>query len=245
LFSNINNFNSQIMSIQFGAGRRTWQGWCGSGDKAADFDGAFYRLRGLEGSPAPLRQPAPRDDERWRLARGKDVCDPQFGPAFRLLPDAGRQHCAGSRNERDGKCHGPRHPGLDTGFNRGRRTHTEADEYARHCVENADWDALDHQYALYAGNYGSRDRSADENRSNRERDPARVVLGYGGSFSIRGDADHVARQLEALHAAGFDGVAMGFVNYLDELPYFVREVIPRLQRQGLRAEAAKATAEGS
>ncbi len=60
------------------------------------------------------------------------------------------------------------------------------------------------------------------------------MLGYGGSYSIRGDADHVADELKALYDAGFDGVAMGFVNYLDELPYFIEAVIPRLQRMGLR-----------
>jgi len=31
-----------------------------------------------------------------------------------------------------------------------------------------------------------------------------------------------------------DGVAIGFVNYRQELPYFVQEVIPRLERMGLR-----------
>jgi FMNH2-dependent dimethyl sulfone monooxygenase len=66
------------------------------------------------------------------------------------------------------------------------------------------------------------------------------VLSYGGSYSIRGDADHVARELKALHDAGFDGVAMGFVNYLDELPFFVREVVPRLQAMGLREMPAVA-----
>jgi hypothetical protein len=43
-------------------------------------------------------------------------------------------------------------------------------------------------------------------------------------------------RLALLHQAGFDGVAMGFVNYLDELPYFVQEVIPRLERMGVRAD---------
>jgi alkanesulfonate monooxygenase SsuD/methylene tetrahydromethanopterin reductase-like flavin-dependent oxidoreductase (luciferase family) len=117
-----------------------------------------------------------------------------------------------------------------------RRTQAEADDYAGHCVAHADWDALDRQSALYSGTFGSRGRSAEENRQNRDRDPARTVLGYGGSYSIRGDADHVARELKALHDAGFDGVAMGFVNYLEELPYFLQEVIPRLQRMGLRVE---------
>jgi alkanesulfonate monooxygenase SsuD/methylene tetrahydromethanopterin reductase-like flavin-dependent oxidoreductase (luciferase family) len=65
------------------------------------------------------------------------------------------------------------------------------------------------------------------------------VLGYGGSYSIRGDAVGVAHELALLHDAGLDGVAMGFVNYLDELPYFVQEVIPRLERMGLRAAPAE------
>jgi FMNH2-dependent dimethyl sulfone monooxygenase len=44
----------------------------------------------------------------------------------------------------------------------------------------------------------------------------------------------VARELARVHAAGFDGAAIDFVNYLDELPYFAQEVIPRLERMGIR-----------
>jgi alkanesulfonate monooxygenase SsuD/methylene tetrahydromethanopterin reductase-like flavin-dependent oxidoreductase (luciferase family) len=63
------------------------------------------------------------------------------------------------------------------------------------------------------------------------------VLGYGGSYSIRGTPDHVAHELKRLHDAGFGGTAMAFVNYLQELPYFVQEVIPRLERIGIRHPA--------
>ncbi len=31
------------------------------------------------------------------------------------------------------------------------------------------------------------------------------------------------------------GIGFSFVNYLDELPYFAQEVLPRLQRLGLHA----------
>ena len=34
---------------------------------------------------------------------------------------------------------------------------------------------------------------------------------------------------------------MGFVNYLNELPYYVQEVIPRLERMGLRAGRTSAS----
>jgi hypothetical protein len=34
--------------------------------------------------------------------------------------------------------------------------------------------------------------------------------------------------------SGFDGVAIDFINFLDELPYFVNEVIRRLERMEIR-----------
>jgi len=62
----------------------------------------------------------------------------------------------------------------------------------------------------------------------------RKVLGYGENYSIYGDPDRVAQELNRFHEAGFDGVAIDFINYLDELPYFVQEVFPRLERMGIR-----------
>jgi dimethylsulfone monooxygenase len=34
--------------------------------------------------------------------------------------------------------------------------------------------------------------------------------------------------------AGLDGLAVNFVDYLEELPYFAAEVLPRLEKLGLR-----------
>ncbi len=119
-----------------------------------------------------------------------------------------------------------------------RPTQHEADAFADYCVENADWDALEHQYRLYQAESGSKSRSPEENARNRQQDPARTVLGYGGSYSIRGTPDRVAQELKRLSDAGFSGVAIAFVNYLQELPYFVEEVIPRLERMGIRRPAA-------
>jgi hypothetical protein len=44
----------------------------------------------------------------------------------------------------------------------------------------------------------------------------------------------VVREICRLHAAGFNGLGLNFVNYLAELPYFVEAVLPRLEQQGLR-----------
>jgi len=45
----------------------------------------------------------------------------------------------------------------------------------------------------------------------------------------------VAQQLIDLSQAGLTGIAVSFVNYIDELPFFCDEVIPRLRRAGVRA----------
>jgi dimethylsulfone monooxygenase len=205
-----------------------------SGGAARDFNGTFYRLRGLEGSPAPFG------------GRPPVMMNAGASPAGRTFAihnsDLHFDYCR-TPQDSAARVHETKRLAQDLGRSIQvwipasivcRRTQAEADDYARRCVEHADWEALDRQSALYAGNFGSRGRSEEENRQNRERDAARAVLGYGGSYSIRGDADRVACELSALHEAGFDGVAMAFVNYLDELPYFVQAVIPRLERLGLR-----------
>jgi alkanesulfonate monooxygenase SsuD/methylene tetrahydromethanopterin reductase-like flavin-dependent oxidoreductase (luciferase family) len=52
---------------------------------------------------------------------------------------------------------------------------------------------------------------------------------------VIGDPDTVAGEFGRLHAVGLDGLALNFVDYLKELPYFAAEVLPRLERLGLRA----------
>ena len=51
---------------------------------------------------------------------------------------------------------------------------------------------------------------------------------------IRDRPDTVAQTLADVSAAGFNGLAIGMINYLDELPFFCDEVLPRLERLGVR-----------
>lgn len=74
----------------------------------------------------------------------------------------------------------------------------------------------------------------------RQYEKERALLGYGGSYPLYGTPDHIAQELHRLRAAGFDGLAMGFLNFLDELPYFAQEVLPRMERLGLRRPVGSA-----
>ena len=55
-----------------------------------------------------------------------------------------------------------------------------------------------------------------------------------GGLPLVGDPDSVARDMTRLAALGLKGIAVSLVNYLDELPYFCAEVLPRLEWLGLR-----------
>jgi alkanesulfonate monooxygenase SsuD/methylene tetrahydromethanopterin reductase-like flavin-dependent oxidoreductase (luciferase family) len=107
-----------------------------------------------------------------------------------------------------------------------RPTRQEAEEYHRFVTEErADWSAIDnilHMKGL--------DTRAPE-------DVARFRRAYAngnGGLPFIGDPDDVARYLAQVSEAGFDGIAVSLVNYAEEFPYFRDEVLPRLERRGLR-----------
>jgi alkanesulfonate monooxygenase SsuD/methylene tetrahydromethanopterin reductase-like flavin-dependent oxidoreductase (luciferase family) len=56
-----------------------------------------------------------------------------------------------------------------------------------------------------------------------------------GGYPFVGTPDRVADELATISKAGMRGIALSFVNYLDELPFFCDQVLPRLARHGVRA----------
>jgi alkanesulfonate monooxygenase SsuD/methylene tetrahydromethanopterin reductase-like flavin-dependent oxidoreductase (luciferase family) len=64
------------------------------------------------------------------------------------------------------------------------------------------------------------------------------AAGGNGAFPIIGDPDTVVDIMRRLNAAGVDGFALGLPNYLKHFPLLRDEVLPRLERLGLRRPAA-------
>jgi alkanesulfonate monooxygenase SsuD/methylene tetrahydromethanopterin reductase-like flavin-dependent oxidoreductase (luciferase family) len=56
----------------------------------------------------------------------------------------------------------------------------------------------------------------------------------GGTFPVIGSYDEVAEKFKRLSDAGLDGMAISTVNYVQEMPIIRNEVLPRLERLGLR-----------
>jgi alkanesulfonate monooxygenase SsuD/methylene tetrahydromethanopterin reductase-like flavin-dependent oxidoreductase (luciferase family) len=106
-----------------------------------------------------------------------------------------------------------------------RRTQREAEDYLQYVTENADWNAVDSIMEMK----GLNDKPPEVRAKIRQN----YARGMGGS-PLTGSPDTVAASLADLATAGFDGIGLSFINYLDELPLFRDEVLPRLERLGLR-----------
>ena len=114
-----------------------------------------------------------------------------------------------------------------------RPTQKEAEEYLDHYAnQNADWEAVDYLMKLQ----GMHAQSFTPEALASFRD--RFAAGHGG-YPLVGTPDHIADELEKLSHTGLAGVTLSFVDYAKEFPYFRDEVIPRLERKGLRLPVAE------
>ncbi len=112
-----------------------------------------------------------------------------------------------------------------------RPTQKEADDYYQHAIiENADWGAIDGMLANKS--ITPQTIPPEEYYAKRRYFASHAVGGY----PFVGTPDRVAEELESISKAGVRGIALSFVNYLNEVPYFCDEVLPRLVRAGVRVK---------
>jgi FMNH2-dependent dimethyl sulfone monooxygenase len=59
-------------------------------------------------------------------------------------------------------------------------------------------------------------------------------MAVGAGHPLIGTAENIAKELEAISGSGIDGVILTWVDYVDGVDRFVREVLPLLEQAGLR-----------
>jgi hypothetical protein len=62
---------------------------------------------------------------------------------------------------------------------------------------------------------------------------AKLILGSG--YPIIGSYDDAVEVFQKMADLGLDGVAIGLINYIDDMPHIRDEILPRMERVGLRA----------
>jgi alkanesulfonate monooxygenase SsuD/methylene tetrahydromethanopterin reductase-like flavin-dependent oxidoreductase (luciferase family) len=204
-----------------------------SEDAQFDFEGAFLRLKGVRAHPKPYGGTRP-----ILMNAGSSPA----GQAFALRNcDAFFVATAGSRTSLEANAKKVAEvKGAARGLGRDIEIYTvgqvicrpaqkEAEDYYRHAViENADWGAIDGMLANK--NITPQTIPPEEYEAKRRYFAANAI----GGFPFVGTPDRVAGELATISRAGMRGIALSFVNYLLELPYFCDEVLPRLARLGVR-----------
>jgi alkanesulfonate monooxygenase SsuD/methylene tetrahydromethanopterin reductase-like flavin-dependent oxidoreductase (luciferase family) len=208
--------------------RRVW-----SGEPPFDFRGRFYELGSVQGRPTPFGGERPLMMNAGSSPRGRQFAIEHSDMHFDGVrsPEESAQRIAETKQRaralgRDIQVWTP--VGIIC-----RPTQHAADEFLDYLVEHADWGALGHLAEMHANDAGGRTDAEGLLRHAGEGLIERQVLARG-SYCAVGDADHVAAELLRLHRVGFDGLVLNFFDYLDELPYFAQEVLPRLEQAEIR-----------
>jgi dimethylsulfone monooxygenase len=209
-----------------------------SSEREFDFSGRFFDLKKVRAWPKPFGGARPLIMNAGASPTGQAFAVRNCDALFMSTRLASLESY--SKNVREVQDLA-RREGRDLGFYTVgvvtcRKTQKEAEEYYRHCiVDTADWNAVD---SILAMKNITRANHAPELFERIRNEQAN---GMGG-LPIIGDPDAVARHLSILAQAGLSGIAVSFVNYADELPFFCDEILPRLERMGLRERAARGAA---
>jgi alkanesulfonate monooxygenase SsuD/methylene tetrahydromethanopterin reductase-like flavin-dependent oxidoreductase (luciferase family) len=196
------------------------------------FEGTYFQLPGLEGEPKPFGGTRPIVMNAGASPAGKAFAlaraDYLFTPLRTI--ESGAENIAAMKAE--ARARGREIDVFTSVSIVCRPTTREAQDYYRWFAdENADWGAVEHMHDI-----GKSHGSTSHRDGAYERMKVRYAAGYGG-YPLVGDPDTVVAEIARISAAGMMGLAAGLVNYLDEFPYIAAEVLPRLERLGLRAPA--------
>jgi alkanesulfonate monooxygenase SsuD/methylene tetrahydromethanopterin reductase-like flavin-dependent oxidoreductase (luciferase family) len=195
-----------------------------------DFKGRFFEVRRGASMPKPIQQPRPpimnaggsdrgvrfacqHADMSFVILRSEDpnVCRRQIDQYKRTAREFGREVQVWSY------C-----PVVQ------RDTQQEAEAYLRHyAVEREDRESVD----AWSAGLGAQTKIIAPDQLKEFR--LRFAAGGGGNILV-GTATAIADQLQALSEAGLDGVLCTWVDVADGLKRFTRDVLPELERRGLR-----------
>ena len=204
--------------------RRLW-----SEDRPFDFKGRFFDLRGALLKPKPyggglpmLMSAGSSSAGRAFAARTADCLFMTIVEVDTLANDIARlREVAG----RDVGVYG-------SGDLIARRTEKETRDYYHYIVhEQGDWAAAEHAVKIRSS--GSQSIPTERYAQMKER----FICGIG-SYPVIGSYDQVAAEFKRMADAGLDGMAFGLVNYIEDMPALRDEILPRMERLGLRQATA-------
>jgi alkanesulfonate monooxygenase SsuD/methylene tetrahydromethanopterin reductase-like flavin-dependent oxidoreductase (luciferase family) len=197
-------------------------------DGSFDYDGKYYKLKGVSGKPVPVQKPRPITLNAAFSPPGRDFAAKAADFLFTTFTEieSGREHIDDMKTRAQKQ-------GRDIGVYTTcqvvcRPTQAEAEDYYEYFASTmADHASVDHYMGQKQKFSGSHD--ADAYRLHRKR-----FAGGAGSYPLVGTPAHIASEMVKIHRAGFAGTTVSFVNFRNELPYFIESVLPLLREAGIR-----------
>ena len=205
-----------------------------------DWEGEFYRLRGLTTAPLTVQRPRPPVMSAGFSHRGRDFAAQAADLLFTTVSSLDRVPAIVKSVHDYAARYGRKIDVYTSAQIVCRKTRREAEEFYRYfALEKADLAALEHMRRQKQATAGSDTPLAERmeyspNLHARAGGP--IYPGtFPGSYTFVGTPDDIVAEMVHMNEAGLCGASIAFLNYTDEMPYFLAEVLPRLRRAGLRS----------
>jgi alkanesulfonate monooxygenase SsuD/methylene tetrahydromethanopterin reductase-like flavin-dependent oxidoreductase (luciferase family) len=211
-----------------------------------DWDGQFYKLRGLTTDPLTVQRPRPPIMSAGLSPKGRDFAAQTADLLFTSVSSVDRAPAIVESINNYAARYGRSIAVYTTCHIVCRPTREEAEDFYYYFAEEmADRESLEYivrQKLATVGSDSSKTQRPDTNPEANARKRGKIYAGtFPGCYTIVGTPDDVAEEMTEMSRAGLAGASICFLDYLAAMPYFIQEVIPRMERAGLRESNPVAT----
>ncbi|WP_110207272.1 LLM class flavin-dependent oxidoreductase [Nocardioides daejeonensis] len=190
-----------------------------------DFVGEFFEIKDAMSDPKPIQEPWPVLVNAGNSPAGLEFCARECDFNFIAFADVDEARATASQVRGIAQAQGRDLGILGYGNIICRDTEKETKQLLDHILEKGDWAVAE----MVSAGLGSESGSFDKVKALQER----FILGYGG-YPLIGTPEQIVEQLLELEQAGVGGMMVGFLDYVEELPYFGEAVMPLMREAGLR-----------
>ncbi len=202
-----------------------------------DWDGDYFKLRRLQTDPLSVQRPWPPVMSAGFSPKGRDFAAQAADVLFTNMTEI-EQAAPVLDSIRDYMAARGRKISVFTMAHVVcRPSRREAEEFYHYFAEEMADEAGQLFYRNTRGRVAGTGKAAVsrpfDTRFNKATGKA-FAGAYPGAYPLVGSPDDIAAEMKAMSDAGLAGTSIAFLDYLKEIPFFVQEVLPRLERLGLR-----------
>ena len=208
-----------------------------AGGPEFDWDGEFFKLKGLDTDPVSVQRPWPVVMSAGFSTKGRDFAAQTADVLFTTMTEIGQGQALIGDIHAYAARYGRRMDVYTMSHVVCRPMRREAEDFYYYFAEEmADREALDHYKRQKGIAVVGDPRYVERPLATRfSRSTGKSYAGsYPGAYPLVGTPDDIVEELLRMRKLGLAGTSIAFLDYLKEIPFFIAEVMPRMARAGLR-----------